>query len=99
LVEAGQPAAAQTLLNLAIPVWENVVGKRSPQYALSVATLGRALALQGHAADAEPLLLEGYRTLAQLPGARHEDVQKIRRWVEEVARRLGHEPPIDPGKA
>ena len=99
LVEAGQPAAAQTLLNRAIPVWESVVGKRSPQYALSVATLGRALALQGHAADAEPLLIEGYRTLAQLPGARHEDVQKIRRWVEEVAHRLGHEPPIDPGKA
>jgi serine/threonine protein kinase len=88
LLELNRPKDAEATLQAALSEWSKAFGSSSPLYALARAFLGRAWALQGRFAEAEPALIESYPVIvrAQLP-AHH--VESVRGWIEDLYRATG----------
>jgi tetratricopeptide (TPR) repeat protein len=88
LLELRRPREAEDTLQAAMTEWSKEYGTGSPWYALARAFQGRAWALQGRLADAEPVLLETYPVLVR---ARMDERQTaaVRSWIEELYRTTG----------
>ena len=85
-----RPKDAQLPLTEAVEAWRVEYGEKSAGYAIATANLGRAKALQGDYAAAEPALLAAYPILnnSTRVGDR-EAAHDIRRWIEELYTALG----------
>ncbi len=87
-LELNRPKDAEATLQRAIEEWSREWGTDSPWYALARAFLGRAWAMQGRFAEAEPALLETYPVLMR--GRMDEQhTASVRRWIEELYRATG----------
>jgi serine/threonine-protein kinase len=88
LLELHRPQDAEATLQSALSEWSKAVGTASPLYALARAFLGRAWALQGRFAEAEPALLETYPLLVRARIDEHHTAS-VRRWIEDLYRSTG----------
>ena len=88
LLELHRPQDAEATLQSALGEWSKAVGTASPLYALARAFLGRAWALQGRFAEAEPALLESYPVLVRARLDEHHTAS-VRRWIEDLYRSTG----------
>jgi eukaryotic-like serine/threonine-protein kinase len=87
LLEVNRPQEAEATLQRALEGWKEV-GTTSPWYSLARAFLGRAWAMQGRFAEAEPALLETYPVLVRA-GIDEHHTAAVRRWIEELYRSTG----------
>jgi len=83
-----RPKDAEATLQRALDGWSKQFGTASPWYALARAFLGRAWALQGRYAEAEPALLETYPVLLRARMEEHHTAS-VRRWIEDLYRSTG----------
>ena len=88
LLELNRPKDAEATLQRALDGWSKQFGTASPWYALARAFLGRAWALQGRYAEAEPALLETYPVLLRARMEEHHTAS-VRRWIEDLYRSTG----------
>jgi serine/threonine protein kinase len=84
LLEVNRPQEAEATLLRALDGWKEV-GTASAWYSLARAFLGRAWAMQGRFAEAEPALLESYPVLVRARIDEHHTAA-VRRWIEELYR-------------
>jgi serine/threonine protein kinase/Tfp pilus assembly protein PilF len=88
LLELNRPQDAEATLQRALDGWAKQFGTASPWYALARAFLGRAWAMQGRFAQAEPALLESYPVLIRARMEEHHTAS-VRRWIEDLYRSTG----------
>jgi tetratricopeptide (TPR) repeat protein len=88
LLELNRAQDAEATLQRALDGWSKEFGTAHPWYALARAFLGRAWALQGRFADAEPALLETYPVLMRAKVDEHHTAD-VRLWIEELYRSTG----------
>jgi serine/threonine protein kinase/Tfp pilus assembly protein PilF len=88
LLELNRPKDAEATLQRALDGWSKQFGTASPWYALARAFLGRAWAMQGRYAEAEPALLETYPVLLRARMEEHHTAS-VRRWIEDLYRSTG----------
>ena len=74
----------------AVEAWRVEYGEDSPGYAFAAAALAQSRALQGHYAEAEPMLLKTYPMLSKSTRAGdREAANDVRRWIEDLYRAMG----------
>jgi eukaryotic-like serine/threonine-protein kinase len=88
LLELNRAQDAEATLQRALDGWSKEFGTAHPWYALARAFLGRAWALQGRFAEAEPALLETYPVLMRAKVDEHHTAD-VRLWIEELYRSTG----------
>jgi tetratricopeptide (TPR) repeat protein len=84
-LELNRARDAEQTLQRALDEWSKEWGTASPWYALARAFLGRAWAMQGRFAQAEPALLETYPVLVRARMDEHHTAS-VHRWIEELYR-------------
>lgn len=87
-LELNKPRDAEQTLQSALDEWSKEWGTASPWYALARAFLGRAWAIQGRFAEAEPALLETYPVLVRARMDEHH-VASVHGWIEDLYRSTG----------
>jgi eukaryotic-like serine/threonine-protein kinase len=85
LLELNRPQDAEATLQSALSEWSEAVGTANPLYCLARAFLGRAWAMQGRFAEAEPALLESYPVLVRAGIDEHHRTT-VHRWIEDLYR-------------
>jgi serine/threonine protein kinase/Tfp pilus assembly protein PilF len=84
-LELNKPRDAEQTLKSALEEWSKEWGNTSPWYALARAFLGRAWALQGRVAEAEPALIETYPVLVRARMDEHH-IASVHGWIEDLYR-------------
>jgi tetratricopeptide (TPR) repeat protein len=84
LIDKGEPAEAEPLLRESIKLRRSVMPEDHWTIADDRAALGRALALQGRYADAEPLWLDAFQALKDKFGRQHRRTQAVVRYLVDM---------------
>ncbi len=86
LIALNKSREAETDLRRALDIFGANLADDNPQMIATRGALGKALAAQKRFAEAEPLLLQSYRSMLKSRGASNSIVTRMHTWIEELYR-------------